>query len=309
VDGYHTNGGGRRLLLLAGEEIHDQARQPTKSHLLVFGAGRELATFAPEPQNLINQVNRSGGLTFLAHPFERALPAFHELDISWDDWDVTGYTGIELWNGLSEFKTVSRSVLHALFYALFPSFLAHGPDARTLEKWDHLIATGQRVVAVGGADAHALPVRLGPLRTTLYPYAYHFRAVTTHLLTPTGLTGNLMDDRRMVLEALQQGHAFIGYDLPEPTTGFRFSAQGRSRNAIPGDEIPLEGGVTFQIRLPLGVECRLIRDGQPVKTWRRQEFCTYMAGQPGAYCVSCHIQFRGKRRCWILSNPIYVRPT
>ena len=55
--------------------------------------------------------------------------------------------------------------------------------------------------------------------------------ITTHLLTPTGLTGNLIDDRRMVLEALQQGHAFIGYDLPEPTASLavlsrRVAAEG-----------------------------------------------------------------------------------
>ena len=37
-DYYHD--GDRRVLLLVGEEIHDQARLPQKSHLLVFGAGR-----------------------------------------------------------------------------------------------------------------------------------------------------------------------------------------------------------------------------------------------------------------------------
>ena len=34
------------LLLMVGEEIHDQSRQPQKNHLLVFGANRELATYA-----------------------------------------------------------------------------------------------------------------------------------------------------------------------------------------------------------------------------------------------------------------------
>jgi len=306
VDGYYE-GANRKLLLLAGEEIHDQGRNPQKSHLLVFGAGRELATFAPEPQNLINQVNRYGGLPILAHPYERALPAFHEPDISWDDWDVDGYAGLELWNGLSEFKTASKTVLHALFYALFPSYLAHGPDERALEKWDSLLAQGKRLTAVGGADAHALPVRLGPIRRTLYPYAYHFQAVTTHLLTTSGLSGNLLEDRRMVMEALRQGHAFIGYDLPAATSGFRFSGQGRNLTAIPGDEIALEGGVTFQIRLPQPAECQLIKDGTAIKVWRRNEFCTFMASQPGVYRVACYIQYRGRRRTWILSNPIYVR--
>ncbi len=32
---YYKNGD-RRVLLLVGEEVHDQARQPQKNHLLVF---------------------------------------------------------------------------------------------------------------------------------------------------------------------------------------------------------------------------------------------------------------------------------
>ena len=44
----------RKVLMLIGEEIHDQDRDPQKNHLLVFGAEKELATFADDPQILIN---------------------------------------------------------------------------------------------------------------------------------------------------------------------------------------------------------------------------------------------------------------
>lgn len=50
--------GKQRCLLLVGEEIHDQARQPQKNHLLVFNTQRELATFANDPQILIDNVRR-----------------------------------------------------------------------------------------------------------------------------------------------------------------------------------------------------------------------------------------------------------
>ena len=68
-EGYSKEGK-KRLLMLIGEEIHDQARVPQKSHLLVFNAKRELATFAPDPQILIDNVRREGGLSFIAHPHE-----------------------------------------------------------------------------------------------------------------------------------------------------------------------------------------------------------------------------------------------
>ena len=59
--------GNSQVLLLVGEEIHDQARQPQKNHLLVFGADKELATQAADPQRLLDSVRQAGGLSFLAH--------------------------------------------------------------------------------------------------------------------------------------------------------------------------------------------------------------------------------------------------
>ena len=113
----------KTVLMLIGEEVHDQARDPQKNHLLVFGANREMATFAENPQNLINQVRETGGLAFLAHPDDPEAKAFNETDISWEDWSVQNYTGIELWNALSELKTVVPTKLHGAFYAFFPAFV------------------------------------------------------------------------------------------------------------------------------------------------------------------------------------------
>jgi hypothetical protein len=312
VDGYYTgshkqDNPTRRVLLLAGEEIHDPLRQPQKSHLLVFGAGREMAQFAGKPQHLLDQVQKAGGLSFIAHPHDQALKAFNEPDISWDNWDVHGYTGIELWNGFSELKNVVRGRVDALFYAFFPRYMARGPLPATLNKWDDLLRTDRKVVAVGGSDAHALKMRMGPLRRTIFPYSYHFHAVNTHLLVENELGNNLADDRTMVYSALRSGSAFIGYDLPAPTTGFRFTAQGRSGTVSMGEEIRMEGGVTFQIRLPMKAECRLIHNGETVKTWRDREICTYISAQPGVFRVECSIDYLGRKRGWIYSNPIYVK--
>jgi len=307
LDGYHGSGE-RRLLMLVGEEIHDRTRQPQKNHLLAIGANRELCAFAPQPQRLIDQVNQAGGVSILAHPYEVALPLFNEEDIAWVDWQVNGFTGIELWNNLSEFKTVvSNRLLHAAFHAFFPQYMTTSPMPAMLNKWDELLAAGKRVTAVGGSDAHALHVSMGPIHRTLYPYEFHFRCINTHLLTETGLSGDLAADRRMILDALRQGHAFVGYDLPAPTRGFRFVAQGRDQIASMGDEINLNGGITLQIRLPAKCECYLLKDGKPVRSWRNSDAGTYIANQPGVYRVECYVHYLGRRRGWIYSNPIYIR--
>jgi len=163
------------------------------------------------------------------------------------------------------------------------------------------------VAVVGGSDAHELKARLGPLRRTLFPYEFHFRSINTHLITPVGLTDDLIEDRQTVFEALSHGRAFIGYDLPASTRGFRFTAQGMDQTAQMGDEINAKYGVTLQIRVPQPSECRLIRDGKLVKTWQAREYCTHITNESGAYRVEVYIDFLGRRRGWIFSNPIYIR--
>jgi hypothetical protein len=305
-EGYYKEGD-KRVLLLVGEEIHNQARVPQKNHLLVMGVGRELAPLAPEPQHLLDTIQKSEGLAFIAHPVDPPAPAVGETDISWVDWDLHGFTGIELWNGFSEFKGRLKTMLHALYYVFNPRRIARGPFPEALRKWDELLSQGGKVVAIGGSDAHALPARMGPLRRTVFPYEYHFRAINTHLLLTRPLSADIFQDRRLILEALQEGHAFIGYDLPAPTHGFRFRAQGVDGMASMGDEIDSRNGVTLQIRLPLRSECRLLRNGKPVKIWRKHENCTYITSERGVYRVEVYIQHLGRKRGWIFSNPIYVR--
>ncbi len=297
----------KKILMLIGEELHNQARTPQKNHLLAFGTERELATFAENPQQLINQVREAGGLSFLAHPDDPAAPAFKETDISWEDWSVENYTGIELWNALSELKTIVPTQLHGAFYALFPTLVAHQPIATTVAKWDELLAQGKRVVAIGGSDAHALHMSLGPISRVIFPYEFHFRTINTHMLLSEPLSGEVQTDKKIIYEALSLGHCFIGYDLPAPTRGFRFTAQGMDKTALMGDEIAAKGGITLQAKLPSQAEIHLIKDGQMLQTWKNKMSCAHITTEPGVYRIEAYRRYLGKLRGWIYSNPIYVR--
>ncbi len=297
----------RRVLLLVGEEIHDQALQPQKNHLLVIGVRQELATLAWDLKRLLESVRRADGLAFIAHPDDPAAPEFGEADLTWEDWEAQGYTGIELWNAMSEFKSLLKSRLHAIYYALNPERIARGPFPETLRRWDELLARGQRVAAVGGTDAHAQMQNMGPLRRTLFPYEFHFRTINNHILVKSALRGELEHDRRLILEALAQGRGYIGYDLPASTRGFRFTAHGMQGKVTMGEEISAQNGITLQIRLPQPVECRLIKDGENIRTWEKRETCTYITSEPGVYRVEAYIEYLGGKRGWIFSNPIYVK--
>ena len=296
-----------RVLLLVGQEIHDQDRIPQKNHLLVFNANRDLSTLADDPQALINGVNDAGGLSFIAHPRDLEAPAFNETNISWEAWDVHGYTGIELWNGLSELKTLIPTKLHGAFYAFFPQFIGHHPILEVLQRWDDMLAEGQRVVAIGGSDAHALNMHMGPFHRVIFPYYFHFRTVNTHVFIPEPLTGEVPTDKRMIYDALAAGRCFVGYDLPASTRGFTFKGRGLESSVIMGEEISSKRGVTLQAHLPQPAEIRLIKDGKTIGIWKDSQACAYSATEPGAYRVEAWRTYLGLKRGWIFSNPIYVR--
>ena len=306
VERYYRDGD-QQILILVGEEIHDQTRNPQKNHLLVFGTDRELSHFAPDPQNLISQVSENKGLSFLAHPVDPEAPKFNQADLSWVSWDVQGYTGIELWNAMTEFKSHLTGYLPAIRYSFNFDRVAHGPFPETLKIWDQLLAKGKPVVAVGGSDAHQLKGSLGPIRRELFPYVNHFKAINTHLLLPEPLRGNLAVDKQLIYQALAAGHAFVGYDLPAPTKGFRFTAYSSEANHIMGDTIETNQSVTLQIKLPQDAECHLLKDGEVIRSSRKRVSIIHRVDKPGVYRVEAFLNFKGKRRGWIFSNPIYIR--
>jgi hypothetical protein len=304
-DGYRYDGG-RRVLLVTGEEIHDQARRPQKNHLLVFETRRELAQLAHDPQRLLSAIEQHGGCSFLAHPVDPASPVGAQPDLSWVDWEVRGYTGLELWNSMTEFKSLLHSRLDALLYSFRPASITRGPFPGAVERWDSLLRSGARTVAIGGADAHAFTGRMGPIHRVIFPYAFLFRGVNTHVLTDEPLSGDEATDRQRIFHALSRGRCFVGYDRPASTRGFRFTAQGENSSATMGETVPVGTGITLQVSLPRRAHLRLLRAGELIAEWRNVTGAVRTVTDPGAYRVEARIAYRTALRGWIYSNPIYI---
>jgi hypothetical protein len=318
VEGYYENENGR-VLLLVGEEVHDVRRRPQASHFLAYGAEKELSPYAADPQRLIDETKAAGGYGFLAHPHEQGMPLLDFPDLGWHDWEIEGFTGLEIWNYMSSFlDAITNAVgrlpaqhkllaqLTAVRLALNPEKYVTGPKPQTLALWDDLLAQGKRVAAVGNSDAHATPMSFGPIKRVIYPYDYLFRAVNTHILIPEPLNGDLTRDKEMVLRAIGNGRSWVGYDLPHPTAGFRFTGQGADKGSI-GDAIQLDVGATLQVKAPAKAHIRLIHCGETVAEVDNETHLTHIPVEAGAYRVECQIPYEGKMRGWIYSNPIYLR--
>ncbi|MFZ0545702.1 MAG: CehA/McbA family metallohydrolase [Candidatus Promineifilaceae bacterium] len=307
VEGYYEDENGR-VLLLVGEEVHDMRRQPQANHFLAYGANCELAPYAADPQRLINETVAAGGIGFLAHPNdpEAAILGENGLPLRWQNWDVTGFTGLEIWNYMSSFKGVLGTNKIQMVRAAFnPENHVVEPDKETLDKWDELLSRGKKISAVGNSDAHGTTFHLGPLSRVIFPYEFLFRAVNTHVLLREELDGELDHDKKLILEAIAKGNGWVGYDMAHPTSGFRFTGQSLTKGIL-GDEIKLDAGATLQVRAPAKCHIRLIHCGETIAEISNATNLTHIPIDPGAYRVECRISYNGRERGWIYSNPIYL---
>jgi hypothetical protein len=306
IEGYYGDDRRGYVLLLSGEEVHDRTRLPPGNHVLIYGAERESSSQGYDLGVLVKFVAQSRGLSFIAHPDDQPVRWLHEPAFPWLDRYVEGFTGLEIWNYMSRFKNHIQSWQDALKSVFRPDDIMIGPSPRTLALWDQLLSMGREIVGIGGGDAHGSRFSIGPVSHTIFPYDFLFSCVNTHILTKFQLTGDAQRDKELLYQALRQGRAFIGYDIPGSTRGFRYSAQGQGASAIMGEHIRLGPGVTLQTLVPTRAHIKIIRHGDVVAEEQNVENLTHVVRKEGAYRVEVWLTHKGVERAWILSNPIYV---
>ncbi len=296
------------VLTLIDIEVNDRHQQPEQNHCLTLGVHDDVTPYAADPQALIDVVRQRGGLTFLAHPIDKASPFLPDT-YPWTIWDIEGFTGIELWNYMSEFRPYATNKFKGLLISLWPQFFTTGPFPEMLAKWDELLLQ-QPTVAIGGSDAHARIYQLGPIRRRVFPYEVCFTAVNTHILSTEPMHGEYEHDRRLVYDALREGRCWVGYDRLHATDDFRFVARCAGDVATMGQTLQMQSTVTFEASLPAPARLRLIRVGEGVVAETRNARLSYVTDKPGIYRLEAWKWGWGKMRGWIFANPIFlVRPT
>lgn len=293
-----------RTLVLIGVEI-----TPRFNHYLAYGVSDFPSRDLP-PQDFIQAVSAGGGVGFCAHPHDGGSRVLRQKEFCWRDWDVTGYTGLEVWNYFSSWVFGCDSWWRALRGGIFADWqcVARDPEPRTLAEWDRL-GQARRVVGIGGVDAHGMRVRLlGPLAVTFHPYFRSFRTVRTHLLLDEACSGDVDHDRGQILAALRAGRAFIAnWERGDPR-GFRFAATVAGGEVTMGAEAPhpgAPGAVRFSVALDgeaPAATIRLLWNGQVAAEVHGSTLVAADVG-PGVYRVEVTRRGRG----WIYSNPIYLR--
>jgi hypothetical protein len=135
----------------------------------------------------------------------------------------------------------------------------------------------------------------------LDPYVRSFRHVSTHLL----LTDVSEDDVR---QALVDGRAYVAFDWLADPTGFVYQAARATETWPIGSEVKFAKDLYLRSEAPFEARFKLVRDGDVVLESNGPAI-EYLADTPGVYRIEVWLNLAGEDRPWILTNPIYVRPT
>ena len=291
------------ILVLIGEEI-----SPRYNHYMAIGIEKEVSPDERSAQRNIDAVAAQGGLGFVAHPFcyHRPSPGWAGLDrllkldvtvYPWNDLDVDGFDGIEVWQYMYDWvKSVNSFNIFA--HVIAPGCFITGPNAQTLKMWDKLNMT-RKAVGIGTLDAHAKPRVLGMFPACSYKYL--LGTVRTHILTPVPFARASMMDEQTVIDALRHGRCFFANDKVADSTGFRFYVKSEGTTYQMGDQCLLGDDTELLVVLPTEAEVRVIHAGKLVSAAHGESLCRKVYGSG-----VLRVEARLKNKPWIFSNPIYV---
>jgi hypothetical protein len=290
------------VLMLMGSEFNSQ-----HSHYLAYNACSGLNDRQVDGSKVVEHVKKNKGMGIIAHPFEKGSPLVSRgKHYPWQDWNVKGYDGIELWNQTSQWrdgaKTLNSSLCMWLFNRYKP-FLA-GACPQALAKWDE-VCQQRHVTGLAGSDLHAPELGRGPLKFKVLDYPMLFSAVNNYVFAQPK-TGDARIDSQNLIAALTQGRCWFAFDWLELAYGFRFNAYTEHTCVGMGGALANTGNVRLSVHIPHGGEIEFFHNGKPLhKSYGRK--AEARVSQGGVYRVEARLKKRQQFIPWIYSNPVYIK--
>lgn len=288
-------------LLLVGYEINDKEN---KNHLLALGVDETYSTRLPAKE-YVKLVKENGGLGFLAHPHEKRNSMEKHPPYPWTEWDTKDFTGIEIWNHMSEWME-GLTEQNKYNYFIHPLKSVLSPPKETLEVWDKL-SIERRVVGIGGVDAHAHKVNLlGFFEVEVFPYKVLFKSIRTHVLVdaeikPSSEQKDIEHAKKEIYNSLRNGRCFVSNFYNGDAKGFRFFAEDKNKIYQMGESIS-NNKVKLHVTLPgISGAINFLRNGNVIASYEGTE-AEFTTIEPGAYRVEVYVN----GTAWIFSNHIRI---
>ncbi|MEW6050171.1 MAG: histidinol-phosphatase [Candidatus Zixiibacteriota bacterium] len=235
----------------------------------------------------------------IAHPDEIRDRLGKYPPFPWTDWSCDKFTGIELWNQMSEWMERLRPY-NKLIMAFSPRKSMVGPPRTTLQRWDE-INLRRKCAGIAAVDAHAFPIQIGPLRVEIFPYKVHFRSLRTYVLLREPMSRDFATAKQQLYDAIRDCRLFFANLRWGDADGFDFSAQNGSESAVSGGQVEFRNDTVLEIILPARARIKVLRNGRPIYEVTDSR-ATYRVNEPGLYRVETWKWKRG----WIFSNHIRI---
>ena len=286
----------------------------TGGHYAAIGLAAAPYPLAGTPDAVIEDVRRLGGVGIATHP------GSPQPSLRWTNWDAA-IDALEWINGDSEWRDEARlPITRALL-----GYLLRAPESMSalldrpsdvLGQWDRLTQS-RRVFAVAGIDAHAwlgfdqeTDPDGGGFHLQLPGYEATFRTFSNHVVLDAPFSGDAATDATALIEALRNGRVYSVIDGLASPGGLSLTASSRSRIAMVGDELPIDGDVHVRatVTAPPGTTLVLLKNGERLHQVTGGSLEVNGGRDAAVYRVEAYLRDGPGEPAvpWIVSNPVYA---
>jgi len=284
-----------KTMVVIGYEHNDAA---DKNHYLLFGAPRVYPS-SLTAREYVAAAAADKALGILAHPDENRNRMGKYPPYPWTEWKVDGFQGMELWNQMSEWME-NLTPWNKVAMAFSPRKSMVGPTERLLKIWDEVNLT-RRCVGLASVDAHAFPIKIGPLTVRIFPYKVHFKSLRTHVILSEPLADDFEKAKEQLFDAIRESRVFFSNMRWGVADDFEFCAENHTGRVIAGGTLGFDDHTRLRVKLPERATLKIIADGQKILETITDEL-EYTVAKKGIYRVEAW----KKKRGWIFSNHIRI---
>ncbi len=291
------------VLFINGQEVETA----TDRFLLVTGSAEAGRANKISTADFLQSIHAQNKLAFVTYP---------EKHKTWN----ADFDGIEVFSLHTNAKKMNP------FFVLFDAIWSYysypelvlakyfeRPD-ENLQRFDE-VAAQRKSTLFAGADAHS---NIGfhlfgddagnkIINLKIDRYETIFRAMRNHVL----LEKDEPLTQENLLQALKDGHCFIGLDALSETNGFSFTAaENGIESRIMGDEIALTENLNLKASAPQTARFIIFKNGEKIHEETSAARINFPAKEKGTYRTEVYLDSLGEpfdKMPWIISNPIYIR--
>jgi len=290
------------VLFINGQEVETA----TDRFLLVPGSAESGRANKISTPDFLQSIHAQNKLAFITYPEKHKT------------WNAS-FDGIEVFSLHTNAKKMNP------FFVLFDAIWSYysypelvlvkyfeRPDTN-LQRFDE-VAAQRKSTLFAGTDAHSnigfhlfgddagnkiINLKIDGFETIFRPMRNHVLLEKDKPLTQESL-----------LQALKNGHCFVGLDALSETNGFSFTAENGIESRIMGDEIALTENLNLRASSPQNARFIIFKNGEKIREEVGAAQINFPVKEKGTYRTELYLDSLGEpfnKMPWIISNAIYVR--